>query len=443
MRKLSLILWLAVTVAISGYLSYVLFFAQDKSEFIVGEATHGHYQIEMACETCHTSPFGGSEVLQTACLSCHNEELVVADDSHPIKKFTDPRNADRLAQLNAAECVTCHREHQNEQTHAIGVTLPDDFCFQCHQEIAKDRPSHEGMGFDTCASAGCHNYHDNKALYEDFLVKHANQQEPLSEIKLFVANRVTQYQEENPKVKVLTSSDADSPKNMVNEKTQQLTEHWQASSHAAVGVNCTDCHNDAQNQWQEQPPLTMCANCHQENWQQFTQSHHGMRLSSALSQPLSPMTPAQGRLPFKSDSLNKIVSCESCHSSHELDLTFASTAACLSCHDDEHSNNFKNSKHFNKSLRQTSGSPLDDADVTCATCHLPNYVKGGVTRVMHNPNDNLRPNEKMIRTACLNCHSLEFSIDALADPALVKSNFIGKPSNHISSIDMAIKRIKK
>ena len=30
------------------------------------------------------------------------------------------------------------------------------------------------MGFETCASAGCHNFHDNRALYEDFLIKHAN-----------------------------------------------------------------------------------------------------------------------------------------------------------------------------------------------------------------------------------------------------------------------------
>ena len=35
------------------------------------------------------------------------------------------------------------------------------------------RPSHAGLGFAGCALAGCHNYHDNRALYEDFLVAHA------------------------------------------------------------------------------------------------------------------------------------------------------------------------------------------------------------------------------------------------------------------------------
>ena len=62
--------------------------------------------------------------------------------------------------------------------------------------------------------------------------------------------------------------------------------------------------------------------------------------------------------------------------------------------------------------------------------------------VQHNQNDNLRPNEKMLRSVCLDCHGLEFSIDALADVELVKRNFRGKPSTHIKSLDWAIAREK-
>ena len=40
----------------------------------------------------------------------------------------------------------------------------------------------------------------------------------------------------------------------------------------------------------------------------------------------------------------------------------------------------------------------------------------------------------------MQCHSLEFAIDALADPALIDNNFNGQPSAHIESIDMAIER---
>jgi hypothetical protein len=43
----------------------------------------------------------------------------------------------------------------------------------------------------------------------------------------------------------------------------------------------------------------------------------------------------------------------------------------------------------------------------------------------------------MIRPVCMNCHGLGFSIDALADPALINNNFSGQPSIHIESMDMA------
>jgi hypothetical protein len=59
------------------------------------------------------------------------------------------------------------------------------------------------------------------------------------------------------------------------------------------------------------------------------------------------------------------------------------------------------------------------------------------TVVMHNQNATLVPNEKMIRPACMHCHGLGFAIDSLADEALIRNNFNGKPARHIESIDMA------
>ena len=52
-------------------------------------------------------------------------------------------------------------------------------------------------------------------------------------------------------------------------------------------------------------------------------------------------------------------------------------------------------------------------------------------------NDTLRPNDKMIRAACMDCHGLGFAIDALADPALVANNFRGRPGRHVESIHYA------
>jgi hypothetical protein len=62
--------------------------------------------------------------------------------------------------------------------------------------------------------------------------------------------------------------------------------------------------------------------------------------------------------------------------------------------------------------------------------------------VQHNQNDNLRPNEKMLRPVCLNCHGLGFATNALADSKLVKGNFAGQPGVHIRSLDMVAKRVK-
>jgi len=63
-----------------------------------------------------------------------------------------------------------------------------------------------------------------------------------------------------------------------------------------------------------------------------------------------------------------------------------------------------------------------------------------VLRVQHNQNLNLRPNEKMLRNVCLDCHTLSFSLDALADRDLIKNNFASKPARHVASIEMAQQR---
>ncbi|MEL6265848.1 MAG: NrfA- nitrite reduction protein, partial [Pseudomonadota bacterium] len=61
----------------------------------------------------------------------------------------------------------------------------------------------------------------------------------------------------------------------------------------------------------------------------------------------------------------------------------------------------------------------------------------------HNQNDVLRPNEKMIRPVCMDCHGLGFAIDALADPDLVSSNFRGRPETRIESIEWATRRVRE
>ena len=96
------IIWLVSTLAGSAVLlTGLVYGGAVRARFLIGKTTSGHHQIELACEACHTTPFAGGPALQAACVSCHGEELKQAKDTHPAKKFTDPRNADRVEMLAA------------------------------------------------------------------------------------------------------------------------------------------------------------------------------------------------------------------------------------------------------------------------------------------------------------------------------------------------------
>jgi hypothetical protein len=221
----------------SAYLGAVLTTpgVRTKTMFLPGATTDGHYQIEIACETCHT-PFQG--VSNDACLGCHGEELAAVDDSHPRSKFTDPRNADLLTRLDATLCVTCHREHRPEMTRAMGVTLPDDYCHTCHVDVGADRPSHAGLGFETCASAGCHNFHDNTALYEDFLVAHAGDPALRPAPRVPPRSRLgIERSDTRGSQRPVQSLPGDAPPEV--RLDANAIARIESASHARAGVNCT------------------------------------------------------------------------------------------------------------------------------------------------------------------------------------------------------------
>ncbi|MEM7018359.1 MAG: cytochrome c3 family protein [Pseudomonadota bacterium] len=435
--------WLVAMLPLSGYLGTQMFVQPQKPDFLIGQTTHGHHQIELECTVCHQTPFGGKEVLQEACVSCHAAELKVAQDSHPKTKFTDPRNVDRLEKVDARYCVACHAEHNEDITRPMGVTMPTDYCFHCHQDIAEDRASHEGMAFDTFASSGCHNFHDNRALYEDFLVANAHS-EWLLDTPASSEINVRSY------VKFLGQLPEQAPHNQIPEHMAEsaTTYHsdWAGSAHQRSNVGCNSCHGEASD-WQARPAEQVCMNCHQQEVETFKRGKHGMR----LAQNLSPMTPAQsmnshGKLAFKSANLDQTLTCNTCHNPHSVNRQEASVASCLSCHDDKHSLAFENSPH-GKLWQAFLKDELPEAQaVSCATCHLPRIeveqFNETFTLVQHNQNDTLRPNEKMIRPVCMDCHGLTFAIDALADETLIVNNFAGQPGRHIESVDLALKRVR-
>jgi formate-dependent nitrite reductase cytochrome c552 subunit len=433
-------MWILGTVCVAAYLGWAMQRVEDADVFLPGETSHGHYQIETKCNLCHT-PMNG--VKQDACLGCHKAELEAANDSHPPKKFLDPRNADRAAALDARLCITCHREHVPELTRPVGVTMPEDYCFRCHADLGKERPSHVGLSFQTCASSGCHNFHDNRALYEDFLVKHAKSPD-LSPILLNPGRDfAARYRQAHPETtSPLTVAQHNGPADRTYEP--ELLTAWAETAHARSGVNCQDCHVDpeAGPQWVERPTHAACATCHQAERDGFLLGHHGMR----LDQGLSAMTPGMARMAMKADAADRAVTCVSCHRAHTFDTRHAAVKACMNCHNDEHTRAYLDSKHYPLWHNELQGIASPNSGVSCATCHLPReqHQKGGQARVVvqHNQNDNLRPNEKMIRSVCMNCHGLRFSIDALADDTLVANNFTGQARTHIESIDWAMRRMQ-
>ncbi|MEM9727104.1 MAG: cytochrome c3 family protein [Myxococcota bacterium] len=413
---------MVTTAALIG-LGITAFRGDQRTALLPGATTHGHYQIELSCESCHTAAFTSADEMQQACVDCHGEELSVSEDSHPKSKFTDPRNASRVARLDARYCVTCHTEHRPEATATMGLSLPDDYCYQCHLDVADERPTHEGLGFDTCADAGCHNFHDNRALYEDFLVAHS----------LETAN--------HPIATVLTRSslaEADAPPVLVDAPP----DGWTGSAHHLEGTLCADCHDAASPTdagWIEDVPPAKCADCHEQQVTGFGTGRHGMRWAADLG----PMTAGEARLPMRNEAADRQLDCSTCHTSHRYDTEVAAVDACLGCHDDEHSRAYATSPHAELWWGEVSGVLPEGSGVSCATCHLPRVASGDRVRVQHNQNDNLRPNEKMIRSVCVNCHGVGFSIDALADRALVLGNFDAAPGVHVESITMATGRLSE
>lgn len=455
------LLWLLIAVPATVFVFATMVYGGPRSFLLIGETTSGHHQIELACDACHGGLFSDEDVMQDACVTCHGTELKQANDSHPKAKFTDPRNADRTAKLDARYCVTCHREHKPEITQAMGVTLPDDYCFVCHEDIAKDRPSHKDLPFDGCASSGCHNFHDNRALYEDFLAKYQDQpaQLPVQRIA-FWDWEPTPAEGVTP----LSLDDADAPSAHAGDAA--VLAAWAGDAHAENGVNCKGCHTvkTRPDDWIERPDETACTRCHEGERASFGQGKHGIRLEDDLlvehdgafglftEEALSPMRPALARLPMKADAHDRELGCNSCHGAHDYDTEKAQVDACLSCHDDEHSLAYKASPHgrlwqAERGQAEREGKTVDGTGVTCATCHMPRIQEQdayGRTQIFatHNQNATLQPNEKMIRPVCLSCHGLGFAIDALADPALVRSNFFGPPRSHVPSLEWVAERIK-
>ena len=463
----------------------------DRGMLPIGETTDAHHQIEMACETCHAAPaFAGAaaavKAMNKTCRNCHEDELKSAGDSHPAKRFRSPRMAAYREKIDARWCTSCHLEHRPEITRAGAVTVAMDFCVACHmegeQDVRTERASHAGLTFDTCASAGCHNYHDNSALYEDFLVKHAGRPwvapEPVHVRSAQLRTR--QWPEEGPLTEAPAIARQRSPVAPAAALVDPAAlDDWAGSGHAAAGVNCAACHApdvaegaplaEVEVRWIEAPDTGVCEDCHEPQAETFVRGRHGMRGHPLIAAPRDPthgleaiglggvlpgavavwfadpprparMSVAEARLPMRAEAAHQSLDCGTCHRPHAVDTERAAVEACASCHDDAHSRAWFGSAHHTLWQAELAGEAAPGTGVSCATCHMAKVGRRGKIVTSHNQNEVLRPNEKMIRPVCLDCHGLGFAIDALADADLIARNFRGKPSAHVKSIEWAMRR---
>ena len=478
------ILWALGTLLAVAIIVVWMFLGGDRGMLVIGQSTDAHHQIMITCETCHAAPVfsdtaTAERALNQTCRNCHEEELRAAGDSHSRKKFRGPRMAVYRERLDARRCTSCHVEHRPEITRAGAVTVAMDFCAACHsegdQDVRKARPSHASLSFNTCASAGCHNYHDNRALYEDFLVRRATQPwvAPSPAHKLTARYRSRQL----PEKAAIGRNDAIAPEVALADQT--ALNQWAASAHAAGGVNCAGCHApdvaqgtpraEVEARWVDAPDMRVCEGCHKMEANTFALGRHGMRrhpliapprdtdrrlealglgsilpkgIAAWLADPVPPtlMTVAESRLPMRDDAVNGTLDCGTCHQPHAVDIKRAAVQACASCHDDTHTKAYFDSVHYGLWRAELAGEAPPGSGVSCATCHMVKFESRGKIMTNHNQNDNLRPNEKMIRSICLDCHGLGFAIDSLADAGLVARNYRGKPAVQVKSIEWAKRR---
>jgi hypothetical protein len=402
--------------------------------YVPGRTSDGHHQIEDDCSACHT-PFAG--VPQQACLGCHADELGDGIDAHRPEVFADPRNSWMLDKIDALRCVTCHGEHAPEVTHAMGVTVPADFCQACHGGIANERPSHEDFDPAGCATTACHRYHDNRSLYEDFVARHLDDPPTSSVAKVPLRNLPAFLAATQPKVAALAAGDHDGPRS-ASAPSAGVVQDWATSSHARAGVNCRSCHAPRQSAWSDRPTPEGCKSCHEREVHGFLNGRHGMRLERGLKG----MLPGLARLPMKDKARasERELDCVSCHGAHQFGTEKAAFEACVSCHDDQHSNSYASSPHAKLWRDELAGIAPVGSGVSCATCQATSSAGHERVVVEHNQNDNLRPRDKQVRSVCLDCHGLGFSLAALSDAKLVANNFRGKPAEEPKTLELVRRR---
>ncbi|MGD1897641.1 MAG: cytochrome c3 family protein [Phormidesmis sp.] len=220
-------------------------------------------------------------------------------------------------------------------------------------------------------------------------------------------------------------------------EVEEITQQWQTGAHALNDVNCASCHQAEETKaFVASPNQESCQSCHESAVETFLLGKHGIRTLEGES----PLTPAMARITMKHDAFDKQLSCNACHDVHTVNTMQASVESCLTCHNDNHSLNYENSKHAQGVLSSSLPRP-GAAQVTCATCHLPRTATKKtdgtvVVKVNHNNTYTLKPRNRMVGEVCMNCHGVEYSYNSIFDDELVEANFDRPPTLEHESFEL-------
>jgi hydroxylamine dehydrogenase len=187
------------------------------------------------------------------------------------------------------------------------------------------------------------------------------------------------------------------------EITPSIVSDWKLSKHSQNSVSCDTCHGSDHTSKDDVarvrlPTPDTCAQCHDQQVQQFKKSKHAFSWAAMKAMPTfhyQPMALMEGqkgcggchKIGLKSEADMRDVkkaaggfgnaSCDACHTRHSFRIEEArSPQACQTCHmgfDHPQWEMYSASKHGVRSeLKQKGIIPADSAAPTCQTCHMQN-----------------------------------------------------------------------
>jgi len=183
--------------------------------------------------------------------------------------------------------------------------------------------------------------------------------------------------------------------------TPGMVADWKISAHASNDVTCSTCHGDAHKSSKDfekalMPDEKVCAECHEDQFNQFTKGKHNLGWSVLNAIPATHWAPDEliegGRgcggchnMGVKTEEQRKELndkgyryqknSCDECHTRHAFSKKEAlNPHACQQCHmgfDHPQWEMWSSSKHGTRYFAKKEGSlPEEAAGPTCQFCHM-------------------------------------------------------------------------